>query len=481
MVEVYKLWTLIVSLIVLKLCHWIYQWSNPKCNGKLPPGSMGFPIIGETFEYMKPHDAIQFSTFLKERTLRHGPLFRTSLFGGKVIISMDNELNMEIAKTNYVPGLTKSITRLFGNNNLFLQNKEAHKHARNLTFQLLGSQGLKLRILEDIDHLARKYMEEGARNGYLDVKETASTILIECLSKKVMGEMEQEAARELAHCWRFFPSGWFRFPFNIPGTGVYKMVQARKRMMKLLKETVLKKIESGEEFGEFFKIIFGEMEGGKEKMSIENAIEYIYTFFLVANETTPRIVATIVKIISENPKVMEELRREHAEIVGLKTEKEAGLTWEDYKSMTFTQMVINESLRITTTVPTVLRIPEHDIKAGDYTIPAGWTFMGYPSVHYNPEKYDDPFVFNPWRWTGKDLGAIVSKNYIPFGAGPRLCVGADFAKLLMTIFIHHLSRYRWSMKAETTVIRRYMLTFPHGCDVQISEDTKVEDNSLAGY
>lgn len=50
--------------------------------------------------------------------------------------------------------------------------------------------------------------------------------------------------------------------------------------------------------------------------------------------------------------------------------------------------IINESLRITTTVPTVLRVPDHDIQAGDYTIPAGWTFMGYPSVHFNPEKYE---------------------------------------------------------------------------------------------
>lgn len=70
MVEVYQLFTVIVSLVVVKLFHWIYQWRNPKTNGKLPPGSMGFPIIGETFEFMKPHDALQFSTFVKERTLR---------------------------------------------------------------------------------------------------------------------------------------------------------------------------------------------------------------------------------------------------------------------------------------------------------------------------------------------------------------------------------------------------------------------------
>ncbi|KAL0890304.1 hypothetical protein Bca101_014287 [Brassica carinata] len=339
-------------------------------------GSMGFPIIGETFEFMKPHDALQFPAFIKEKIIRHGPLFRTSLFGNKVIISTDTELNIEIAKTIRVAGITKSIARLFGDNNLFLQSKESHKHVRNLSLQMLGLQSLKLRIKEDIDLLARVHIEEGARKGYLDVKETTS--------KKVMGEMEPEAAKELALCWRHFPSGWFKFGFNLPGTGLYKMLKARKRMMSLLKKMILNKRASGEEFGEFFKIIFAE----KEKMSIENAIEYIYTFFLVANETTPRILAATVKLISENPEVMNELRREHLGIAGDTTGKDASLTWEDYKAMTFTKMIINESLRITTTVPTVLRVPDHDIQAGDYTIPAGWTFMGYPSVHFNPEKYE---------------------------------------------------------------------------------------------
>jgi cytochrome P450 len=46
----------------------------------------------------------------------------------------------------------------------------------------------------------------------------------------------------------------------------------------------------------------------------------------------------------------------------------------------------------------VLRIIDHEIQFGDYTIPAGWIFMGYPYVHFNPEKYDDPLAFNPWRW-----------------------------------------------------------------------------------
>jgi len=476
MVEVYELWAVIVSLIVVKLCHWIYLWSNPKSNGKLPPGSMGFPVIGETFEFMKSHEAFQLPTFVKKKVIRHGPLFRTSLFGAKVIISADPGLNMEIAKKNHVPGMPKSLARLFGENNLFVNN-ETHKHARNLTSQFLGTQALKLRMIQDIDHLARTYMEVGAKNGTLDIKETASKILIECLAKKVMGEMEPEAAKELTLSWRIFPRDWFRFSWNIRGTGVYRMVKARNQMIKVLKEKVLKKRSSGEELGEFFKILFGEMEGGEGTISVENGIEYIYTLFLLANETTPGTLVAMIKLISSHPKVMQELQREHERIVRDKTQ--ADLTWEDYKSMSFTHMVINESLRISSTSPTVHRIIDHELQFGDYTIPAGWIFMGYPYVHFNPEKYDDPLTFNPWRWEGKDMSAIVSRTYLPFGTGSRLCVGAEFAKLQMAIFIHHLSKYRWSMKTETTVLRRFMLMFPGGSEVQISQDTKV-DNSV-GY
>ncbi|CAG7861608.1 unnamed protein product [Brassica rapa] len=103
-------------------------------------------------------------------------------------------------------------------------------------------------------------------------------------------------------------------------------------MMNLLKEAVLKKRALGEELGKFFKIICGEKEEGKAKMSVEETINITYVhFFLIANQTTPRILAATVKLISEKLRVM----RERAII---RTEKDACLTWEDYKSMTFTHL-----------------------------------------------------------------------------------------------------------------------------------------------
>ncbi|CAN6857773.1 unnamed protein product [Brassica oleracea] len=61
------------------------------------------------------------------------------------------------------------------------------------------------------------------------------------------------------------------------------------------------------------------------------SITYIHFFLLIANETTPQILAATVKLISEKLTVMRE-------IIGDRTEKDACLTWEDYKTMTFTHL-----------------------------------------------------------------------------------------------------------------------------------------------
>ena len=62
----------VTALVVVRISNWWYRWSNPKSNGKLPPGSMGFPIIGETFDFFKPHRFYEISPFLKKKMLRSG-------------------------------------------------------------------------------------------------------------------------------------------------------------------------------------------------------------------------------------------------------------------------------------------------------------------------------------------------------------------------------------------------------------------------
>jgi len=104
-------------------------------------------------------------------------VFRTSLFGAKVIVSIDPDVNMEIAKASSQLRATESVTRIFGENNPFLQSKEIHKYVRNLTSRFVGPEGLKTRLIHDIDNLLRNDVENGARNGSFDVREATIKVI----------------------------------------------------------------------------------------------------------------------------------------------------------------------------------------------------------------------------------------------------------------------------------------------------------------
>lgn len=69
--------------------------------------------------------------------------------------------------------------------------------------------------------------------------------------------------------------------------------------------------------------------------------------------------------------------------------------------------------------------------------------LSAPSVHINPEIYEDPLVFNPWRWKVKPDMTGGTKQYMAFGGGSRFCVGADFSRVFMALFLHNLvTKYR---------------------------------------
>jgi hypothetical protein len=58
------------ALIIISITHWVHRWRNPRCNGTLPPGSMGLPLIGETLQFFSPNTSFDIPPFVKERMKR---------------------------------------------------------------------------------------------------------------------------------------------------------------------------------------------------------------------------------------------------------------------------------------------------------------------------------------------------------------------------------------------------------------------------
>ncbi|VVB13291.1 unnamed protein product [Arabis nemorensis] len=461
----------VIALVVVRISHWWYRWSNPKSNGKLPPGSMGFPIIGETLDYFKPHGFYEISPFLKKKMLRYGPLFRTNILGVKTVVSTDMDVNMEILRQenksfnlSYPDGLVKPL----GKDSLFFKTGNIHKHIKQISMRLLGSENLKRKIIKDMDRVTREHLSLKANKGIFEIRD----LITSHLTPKLISNLEKETQGKLMDNFKAFSFDWFRTSYILSaGNGLYNTLWVCKEGMQLMKDIYMTRKTSREKYDDFLNTAIEEIEKDGSLVNDDVIVSLIFTLLCITQDTTSKATCMAVKFVSENPKVLAELKREHEAILASRKDKEGGVTWEEYRhKMTFTNMVINESLRLTNLAPMMFRKAVKDVEIKGYTIPAGWIVMVIPSVvHFDPEIYENPFEFNPWRWEGKELRSG-SKTFMVFGAGIRQCAGSEFARLQISIFLHHLvTTYSFSLSKDCEVIRVPGALFPNGISMNISK------------
>ncbi|KAF5451524.1 hypothetical protein F2P56_026628 [Juglans regia] len=462
------------ALLAVGISHWVYMWLNPKCNGKLPPGSMGFPIIGETLQFFAPHPFHNIPPFIRNRMEKYGAVFRTSLVGKKVIVSTDPEVNTYIFQQedrSVLLWYTESFMKVLGKKSLLTHHGVIHKYLKNLILHLVGPENLKAKVMNELDAVICRHLHAWARHGTVDLKEVTSNMLFDYAAKQLMSYDESKTPLKLAENFKAFIYGLLSFPIDIPGTAYHACLQGRKNATKIITDIYNDRKASKIHRGDFLDHLLEEVESEKSILNESSAIDLVLVLLFAYHETTSTTLTLAPKFISDHPDVLAELTKEHEEILKNRDDETSEITWQEYKSMTFTHMVINETVRLANIVPAIFRKVVKDVEVKGYTIPEGWLVMVVPSaLHLNPDVYTDPHTFNPWRWEGKELHAG-SKTFMAFGGGVRLCVGADFAKLQMAIFIHYLvTKYRWKINGgDEKMIRRPGLVFPNGLPIEISE------------
>jgi cytochrome P450 family 26 subfamily A len=472
----------VIALVVVKISLWLYRWANPNCSGKLPPGSMGFPVIGETVEFFKPYSFNEIHPFVKKRMFKHGgSLFRTNILGSKTIVSTDPEVNFEILKQEnrcFIMSYPEALVRIFGKDNLFFkQGKDFHRYMRHIALQLLGPECLKQRFIQQIDIATSEHLKSVSFQGVVDVKDTSGRLILEQMILMIISNIKPETKSKLIESFRDFSFDLVRSPFD-PSfwNALYNGLMARSNVMKMLKRMFKERREEAtsddSKYGDFMETMIYEVEKEGDTINEERSVELILSLLIASYETTSTMTALTVKFIAENPKVLMELKREHETILQNRADKESGVTWKEYRSMmNFTHMVINESLRLGSLSPAMFRKAVNDVEIKGYTIPAGWIVLVVPSLlHYDPQIYEQPCEFNPWRWEGKEL-LSGSKTFMAFGGGARLCAGAEFARLQMAIFLHHLvTTYDFSLIDKSYIIRAPLLRFSKPIRITISEN-----------
>jgi cytochrome P450 len=154
--------------------------------------------------------------------------------------------------------------------------------------------------------------------------------------------------------------------------------------------------------------------------------DQILTFLMAGHETTAATMAWGVHLLARHPDVQRRVRAEVAESL-VDGRVPSG---KDVRQLAFTHRVVQETLRLYPPAPFVARQPIAPDTIHGYHIPAhsSVTVCTY-ATHRHRQFWDDPERFDPDRLTPERCAARPRHAYLPFGGGPRICIGNDFALL----------------------------------------------------
>jgi len=193
-------------------------------------------------------------------------------------------------------------------------------------------------------------------------------------------------------------------------------------------------------------------------------LDEVLTIFLAGHETSALALSWAVYLLAKHPAIQEEAAREVARIVGQRELKP-----EDYPALRFVGMVIQEAMRLYPPVWSLGRDTVRDTVLNGLPIGAGtriWICTW--QIHRDGRWYADPGEFNPHRW--EDAVNRPKYSYLPFGGGPRMCIGYHFATMEAVLGLAAmLSRFRFSLPEETRIeMEAWMTLRPrHGIRVRL--------------
>ena len=185
-------------------------------------------------------------------------------------------------------------------------------------------------------------------------------------------------------------------------------------------------------------LLSAEDEQTGERMSDQQLRDECVTLFAAGHETTAVSMAWTLHLLAQHPDVLARLRHESQSVLGTARTPSPDL----FRALPYTLQVVQESLRLYPPAWIMSRLALDDDHIGSYTIPVGATALICPYLlHRDPANWTDPERFDPERFTpGGQKDQLHSYAYLPFGGGPRLCIGNQFALMEMQILLAMLMR-----------------------------------------
>ncbi|KAJ8775166.1 hypothetical protein K2173_020170 [Erythroxylum novogranatense] len=456
----------VVFLLLLCFSSALLKWNELIYRTKgLPPGTMGWPVFGETTEFLK-----QGPNFMKNRRARYGSFFKSHILGCPTIVSMDPELNRYILMNEakgLVPGYPQSMLDILGKSNIAAIHGSTHKHMRGALLSLINPTMIREQLLPTIDEFMRTHLSNW-NNQIIDIQLKTKEMAFLSSFKQIAGTSSIPVSQSFMPEFFKLVLGTLSLPIDLPGTNYHRGSQARKSIVSMLRSLMEERRASRESHQDMLSFMM-KSEENRYKLTDDEIIDQIITILYSGYETVSTTSMMAVKYLHDHPRVLEEIKKEHLAIRHRK-KPEDPVDFSDLKSMHFTRAVIFETSRLATVVNGVLRKTTKEMELNGFIIPKGWRIYVYTrEINYDQYSYPEPLIFNPWRWLDKRLEC--QNNLFIFGGGTRQCPGKELGIAEISTFLHYfVTRYRWEEVGGNTLLKFPRVEAPNGLHVRVSSN-----------
>jgi cytochrome P450 len=170
--------------------------------------------------------------------------------------------------------------------------------------------------------------------------------------------------------------------------------------------------------------------------SRKELLDQLGVMFLAGHETTASALTWAFFVLSMQPQLLARVRAEVREIAG-----DGPLELEQVRRMSLVRNVFKESMRLYPPIPFIPRVAVEAATIGRHRVKRGTMIMIAPwTIHRHRDYWRNPHAFDPDRFSAEREHELVQGTYLPFGLGPRTCVGAGFATLEATLILARLAR-----------------------------------------
>lgn len=239
-------------------------------------------------------------------------------------------------------------------------------------------------------------------------------------------------------------------PLSIPTSRNRRMLAAKKEIDEVVDIIIERRRQQNEDMGDLLSmLLLARDEDTGQGMSDQQVHDEVITLLNAGHETTANALVWTWYLLSQHPDVEQGLYNELDEVLHGSLP-----TVEHLPDLKYTQMVIEESMRLYPPFCVISRKAIADDELQGYHIPANSVIFVSPyATQHDPEFWPDPERFDPERFTPERVANRPHYAYFPFAGGPRMCIGSNFSMMEAQLVV-------------ATIAQRYQLRMVPGHPVE---------------